>query len=129
MSSLFQEKYTFSKYSRNPVLNLLVLKFCEFSQQKFGAFLCVENIKLLVGKNIAKLDKIESYFISREKLMDTKFISEKVKCLILVLTLDGSSEIGAHVMSNVCYLSHKSNFFSEKMYCPSYERNMFLVTI
>ena len=53
---------------KNPVWKLLVLKFAVFSQLKFRAFLCVANLKLLVGKNVAKLNKIGkvSFFQSGE---------------------------------------------------------------
>ena len=53
----------------------------------------------------------------------------------MVLLLDGNSEIGAHVRSNLCYLiclrhliklrSHKSDL-SEKTYFPLCVRTMFL---
>ena len=58
----------------------------------------------------------------------------------MVLKLYGNSEIGAHIMSNLCYLTWLSHlirsravtyllFFPEKTYFPSCVRNMFWVTI
>ena len=55
--------------------------------------------------------------------------------IVMVLTLDGNSETGAHVGSNLCYLiclrhffiesNHKYDFFPEKTFFPSFVRNMF----
>ena len=63
-----------------------------------------------------------------------------LKVTIMVLILDGNSEIGAQVRSNLCYLiclkhlirnKAVSNrvIFSEKTYVPLCARNMLWVTI